>query len=33
MVSLKVNLQLFDASAKVFDTTDSMVGNLLDVSA
>jgi hypothetical protein len=33
MVSLKVNLQLFNASAKVFDTADSMIGSLLDVRA
>jgi hypothetical protein len=33
MVSLKVNLQLFNASAKVFDTADSIIGSLLDVSA
>lgn len=31
MVSLKINLQFFNASAKVFDTTDSVIGNLLDV--
>jgi len=32
-VNLKINLQLFDASAKVFDTADSMIGSLLDVRA
>lgn len=33
MVNLKVNLQLFNASAQVFDTADGMIGNLLDVRA
>ncbi|MDP3516386.1 MAG: hypothetical protein Q8S94_04380 [Pseudohongiella sp.] len=31
IVNLKINLQLFNASAKVFDTADNMIGSLLDV--
>ena len=31
MVSLKENQQLFDASAKVVETSDQMLGTLLDV--
>ncbi|MDP2127247.1 MAG: hypothetical protein Q8K97_07695 [Pseudohongiella sp.] len=31
LVNLKTNLQLFNASAKVVDTADNMLGNLLDV--
>jgi uncharacterized protein YukE len=33
MVNMKVNLHLFNASAKVFDAADSMIGSLLDVRA
>ncbi len=33
IVNLKINLQLFNASAKVFDTADNMIGSLLDVRA
>jgi len=31
MVSLKENLQLFDASAKVVKTSDQLLGTLLDL--
>ena len=33
MVSLKENLQLFDASAKVVKTSDQLLGTLLDLRA
>lgn len=33
LVNLKINLQLFNASAKVVDTANDMLGNLLDVRA
>ena len=33
MISLKKNQQLFDASAKVVETSDQMLGTLLDIRA
>lgn len=33
MISLKKNQQLFDASAKVVETSDQILGTLLDIRA
>lgn len=33
LVNLKSNLRLFDASAKVVETSDQMIGHLLDIRA
>lgn len=33
LISLKMNVNLFNASAKVVETTDQMIGTLIDVRA
>lgn len=33
LINLKTSVQLFNASAKVVDTADEMIGSLLDVRA